>query len=343
MPAIKLSELASKLGVSYVGDGEHVIQAVGSIDDATEQQITFLSNSRYAQALQQTKAGAVVLKPNDAEGFKGNHILSDTPYLTYALIAQLLDPTPAIADSIHPQAQIDASAKVASSAKIAAFAVVSKGAEIGENCQIGANCFIGEKVVIGDGCKLYPNSILYHDVQLGKDCIIHAGAVIGSDGFGFAPDQGRWIKIPQVGTVIIEDSVEIGANAAIDRGAIHNTVIKSGVKIDNLVHIAHNVELGENTALAAGTKIAGSTKVGERCTFAGCVAVNGHIEIGDDVHFTGTSMVTSSFKNAGVYSSGIPAVANKDWRKNTARLRKIETLYDKVKQLEAEIKSLKQD
>lgn len=337
---MKLSELASKVGAKFVGDGDYVVEAVGSIDDATATQVTFLTNSRYADTLNSTQAGIVILKPADAENFKGNQLLSDNPYLTYALVAQLLDPTPAVADHISQQAHIDASAKVASSAHIAAFAVVSKGAQIAEGCQIGANCFIGENVVIGQGSKLYPNSVIYHDVVLGKNCIIHSGAVIGSDGFGYAPDQGRWIKIPQVGTVIIEDNVEIGANTAIDRGAIHNTVIKTGVKIDNLVHIAHNVELGENTALAAGTKIAGSTKVGERCTFAGCVAVNGHIEIGDDVHFTGTSMVTSSFKNAGVYSSGIPAVANKDWRKNTARLRKIDTLYDKVKQLEAEIKNL---
>lgn len=342
MSAIKLSELASKVGAEFVGDGEHIVKAVGSIDDATATQVTFLTNSRYADTLKSTQAGVVILKPADAENFSGNTLLSDNPYLTYALVAQLLDSTPNIADDISQQAHIDASAKVASSAKIAPFAVVSKGAQIADDCQIGANCFIGENVVIGQGCKLYPNSVIYHDVVLGKNCIIHSGAVVGSDGFGYAPDQGSWIKIPQVGTVIIEDKVEIGANAAIDRGAIHNTVIKAGVKIDNLVHIAHNVELGENTALAAGTKIAGSTKVGERCTFAGCVAVNGHIEIGDDVHFTGTSMVTSSFKDAGVYSSGIPAVANKDWRKNTARLRKIDTLYDKVKQLEAELKKLQQ-
>ncbi|MCU4675734.1 UDP-3-O-(3-hydroxymyristoyl)glucosamine N-acyltransferase [Catenovulum sp. 2E275] len=343
MAAFKLSELAQQVEADFVGDGDQIIKAVGSIDDATEQQITFLTNSRYRDALEQTKAGAVILRAEDAQGFSGNHILSKNPYLTYARIAQLLDPTPATADKLSEKAHIDTSAKVASSAKIAAFAVVSQGAVIGENCQIGANCFIGENVVLGDGCKLYPNTVLYHNVVLGKQCIIHAGAVIGSDGFGFAPDQGQWIKIPQVGTVILGDDVEIGANVTIDRGAIHNTVIKSGVKIDNLVHIAHNVELGENTALAAGTKIAGSTKVGQRCTFAGNVSVNGHIEIGNDVHFTGTSMVTSSFKQAGVYSSGIPAVENKEWRKNTAKLRRIDTLYDKVKQLEAELKALQQD
>ncbi|EWH11309.1 UDP-3-O-(3-hydroxymyristoyl) glucosamine N-acyltransferase [Catenovulum agarivorans DS-2] len=343
MPSLTLAQLAEQLSVELIGDGQHVVSATASIDDAQHHQATFFNDKKYLASLENTLAGVVVLKPEYADSFAGNKLLSNNPYLTYALIAQLLDTTPNLSCGIHPTAVINDGATVADSANIGPYAVVEKGAQVAEKCQIGAGTVIGENAKVGAGSKIYPNVTIYHGVEIGQNCIIHSGAVVGSDGFGFANDNARWVKIPQVGTVIIGDHVEIGANTSIDRGALHNTVIADGVKIDNLVHLAHNVELGENTAIAANTAIAGSTKVGQRCTFAGCVAVNGHIEIGDDVHFTGTSMVTSSFKDAGVYSSGIPAVANKEWRKNTARVRKIETLFDKVKLLEKEIARLMDD
>ena len=342
MPSFTLAQLAEKLSVELIGDADHLVNTTASIDDADKNQATFFNDKKYLASLQSTQAGVVVLKSEFSEHFSGNKLVSTNPYLTYALIAQLLDTTPDLANGIHPSAVIEEGASVAPDAHIAACAVVKAGAVVASGCQIGAGAYIGENAKLGQGCKIYPNATIYHAVEMGENCIIHSGAVIGSDGFGFANDKGQWIKIPQVGTVIIGNYVEIGSNASIDRGALHNTVIADGVKIDNLVHLAHNVEIGKNSAIAARTAIAGSTKVGERCTFAGCVAVNGHIEIGDDVHFTGTSMVTSSFKEAGVYSSGLPAVENKEWRKNTARLRKIETLFDKVKLLEQEIARLKE-
>ena len=343
MPSFTLAQLAERLSVDLIGDAQHCVETTASIDDATTAQATFFNDKKYLESLKATKAGVVVLKAEFAEHFAGNKLISDNPYLTYALIAQLLDTTPALASGIHPQAVIEQGATVAADAHIAACAVIKSGAVVGSGSEIGAGTYIGENAKVGKGCKIYPNATIYHAVEMGDNCIIHSGAVIGSDGFGFANDKAQWVKIPQVGTVIIGNNVEIGSNTSIDRGALHNTIIADGVKIDNLVHLAHNVEIGKNSAIAARTAIAGSTKVGERCTFAGCVAVNGHIEIGNDVHFTGTSMVTSSFKQAGVYSSGIPAVENKEWRKNTARLRKIETLFDKVKLLEQEIARLKED
>ncbi|MER2493011.1 UDP-3-O-(3-hydroxymyristoyl)glucosamine N-acyltransferase [Catenovulum sediminis] len=341
MTAFTIAELAEQVSAELIGNKNEVISSTASIDDAQPNQVTFFNDKNYAAGLAKCQAGLVILKAEDQALFAGNKLISDNPYLTYAKVAQILDSTPAVASTTHPSAQIDASAVVSPDAYIGAHAVISANAVIEKGCQIGPGVFIGQNSVLGAGSKIYPNAVIYHNVKIGENCIIHANAVIGSDGFGFANDQGNWIKIPQVGGVTIGNHVEIGANTSIDRGALHDTIIHNGVKLDNQIHIAHNVEIGENSALAARTAIAGSTKIGKRCTFAGCVAVNGHIEIGDDVHFTGTSMVTQSFKDAGVYSSGMPAVNNKEWRKNTARLRKIESLYDKVKMLEGQLKSLK--
>lgn len=335
-----LAELADKLSVEFQGDENHLVMATSSIDDAQASDISFFTDKKYQANLETTQAGVIIISQDNAALYAGNKLISANPYLTYAYVAQLLDSTPAIAQGISDKADIHPSAKVSPQAHIAAFAVIEENAVVSAGAFVGANSFIGQNAFIGEGTKVNPNVSIYHNVVVGAECLIHSGAVIGSDGFGFANNKGEWVKIPQVGKVVLEDSVEIGANTAIDRGALHDTIIRKGVKIDNLVHLAHNVEIDENSAIAAHVAIAGSTKVGKRCTFAGCVAVNGHIEIADDVHFTGTSMVTQSIKDAGVYSSGIPAVTNKEWRKNTARLRKIEDLNAKVKLLEQQLKSL---
>ncbi|KMT65438.1 UDP-3-O-(3-hydroxymyristoyl)glucosamine N-acyltransferase [Catenovulum maritimum] len=335
-----LAELADKLSVEFQGDESHLVMATSSIDDAQASDISFFTDKKYQANLETTQAGVIIISQDNAALYAGNKLISANPYLTYAYVAQLLDSTPAIAQGISDKADIHPSAKVSPQAHIAAFAVIEENAVVSAGAFVGANSFIGKNAFIGEGTKVNPNVSIYHNVVVGAECLIHSGAVIGSDGFGFANNKGEWVKIPQVGKVVLEDSVEIGANTAIDRGALHDTIIRKGVKIDNLVHLAHNVEIDENSAIAANVAIAGSTKVGKRCTFAGCVAVNGHIEITDDVHFTGTSMVTQSIKDAGVYSSGMPAVTNKEWRKNTARLRKIEDLNAKVKLLEQQLKSL---
>lgn len=336
-----LAQLAELTGGELQGDGEHCVDSVASIADAQAGQVTFYNDKKYLAELKNCSAGVVILKSDNQVYFSGNKILHANPYLIYAKICQLLDSTPQLANGISANASIAASAKVASDCHIGDFAVISAGAEIASGCQIASGVYIGEGVKVGQNSKIYANSSLYHAVEVGQNCIIHSAAVIGSDGFGYANDQSRWVKIPQIGSVIIGDSVEIGAGTTIDRGAIQNTIIENGVIIDNQVHVAHNVSIGENTAIAANSAIAGSTHIGKRCTIAGNVGINGHINICDDSHFTGMSMVTQSTKKAGVYSSGIPAVDNLSWRKNTARLRKIETLFDKVKQLEAEIASLK--
>ncbi|AWB68142.1 UDP-3-O-(3-hydroxymyristoyl)glucosamine N-acyltransferase [Saccharobesus litoralis] len=341
MKTISLAELAQRIGATLQGDGEQQINGVAGIPEADAEKVTFLNDKKYAKQLASCQAAAVILKPEFAELYQGSCLLADNPYLAYALAAQVLDTTPNIANGIASDAFIHESAQIDPTANIASGATVCAGAVVGAGSQIASGAYIGENTEVGKGCKIYANATLYHNCQLGDDCIIHSGAVIGSDGFGFANDKGQWVKIPQVGRVVIEDNVEIGSNTSIDRGTIKDTLIRQGVKIDNLVHIAHNVEVDENTAIAGGVIMAGSTYIGKRCTLAGGVALNGHIQLADDVHVTGFSMVTKSLPEAGVYSSGQPATTNKEWRRNTVKLRQVESLFDRVKELEKQLAELK--
>ncbi|WP_017445716.1 UDP-3-O-(3-hydroxymyristoyl)glucosamine N-acyltransferase [Gayadomonas joobiniege] len=341
MASFTLAQLAELTGSELKGNAAHSVCAVADLSGADHSQITFYKDKKYQAQLADSQAGAVILKAEDHELFNGNCLIHDNPYLIYAKVCQLFDTTPAIACGISANASIDKTAEVASDCHIGDFAVISAGAKIASGCQIGAGVFVGEGAKIGANTKVYANASIYHAVEIGADCIIHSNAVIGSDGFGYANEKSQWVKIPQVGRVIIGDRVEIGAGTTIDRGALNDTLIANGVIIDNKVHIAHNVSIGENSAIAANTGIAGSTTIGKRCTIAGNVGINGHINITDDVHFTGMTMVTQSIEKPGVYSSGMPATDNLSWRKNTARLRKVETLFNKVKALEAELAALK--
>ncbi|NTS77083.1 UDP-3-O-(3-hydroxymyristoyl)glucosamine N-acyltransferase [Catenovulum sp. SM1970] len=340
MKSITLAELAEHTGSELIGEADLQIDSVASITDATVNQATFLTDKKYLSQLGDTQAGVVILHPNHKDDFAGNRLLSNNPYLAYALTAQYLDPTPDVAIEQADVTNIHPTAKVASSAKLAPFCTIEAGAEVGENCQIASGAYIGHGVKLGDNCRVYANACLYFGTKVGSNAIIHANAVIGSDGFGFANDKGKWVKIPQVGNVVLGDNVEVGSNTSIDRGTIKDTIIHDGVKIDNLVHIAHNVVIDTDTALAAGVIMAGSTKIGKRCTMAGGVALNGHINIADDVHVTGFSMVTKSLNEAGVYSSGMPATDNKSWRKNTVKLRQVDSLFDRVKSLEKALAEL---
>ena len=338
-----LAEIAKLIGAEVRGNDQHVITSLSTLASAQQHQIAFLANAKYAQQLSATDAGAVILSEEACAECPSNALVMKNPYMGYAMVAQLLDTTPAPAQDIHPSAVIDETASIAKNVSIGANVVIEAGAQLDEGVVIGAGCFIGKNAVIGKDTKFWANSSVYHGVIIGENCLVQANTVIGSDGFGYANNQGKWSKIPQLGTVIIGNNVEIGASTTIDRGALENTEIKDGVILDNQIQIAHNVVIGENTAMAACSVIAGSTKIGKNCTIAGLVGINGHIEIADGVVFTGTSMVTKSIKSSGVYSSGIPVLENKDWRKMNVRLRKLDQMAKQVASLEKSLADLQND
>ncbi|GLS89394.1 UDP-3-O-(3-hydroxymyristoyl)glucosamine N-acyltransferase [Psychromonas marina] len=332
-----LAQLAGLLGAQLVGDESLVIKRLATFDSAAEGDITFVSDKKLLSQLANCHASAIVLPTAVMAGYQGNALFMDNPYVGYAMLASIFDTTPNLAVNIADSAQIDSSAKIGNNVAIAENVVIGANVEIADNCQIFANVVIGQQVKINKQTKIYPNVTVYHDCQIGERCIIHANSVVGSDGFGNAPYQGKWVKIPQIGKVIIGDDVEIGSSTTIDRGALSDTIIKDGVKIDNQCQIAHNVVIGEHTAIAGGSNIAGSTKVGKSCIIGGGVAMNGHLTIADNVVITGDSMVVRNIDQAGIYSSGVPAIENRQWRKNTAYMLKIEDLFKRVKQLEKQL------
>lgn len=334
MTNYSLAQLAEHIGATVKGDTSIEVSSLATLADAGVGQISFLANPKYKSQLAETKASAVLVTERDAEHATCACLICKDPYVGFAKISQLLDTTPRAADEIAPSAVISEDAELGENVAIGANAVIESGVKLGDNVQIGPGCFIGKDAVIGDNTKMWANVTIYHDCKIGHSCLFQSGAVIGSDGFGYANDKGDWIKVPQTGSVLIGNRVEIGANTTIDRGALGDTIISDGVILDNLIQIAHNVVIGKNTAMAACGVIAGSTIVGENCVFAGMVGVNGHIEITDRVTFTGFSMVTKSVKEPGVYSSGIPATTNKEWRKSMVGLRNLSALSDKVKKLE---------
>ena len=342
MTVFTLRVLAERLNAQLHGDATTDITSVATLERAAQGQLSFLSNSKYRKFLSQTNASAVLITEADlpfiAPGCSA--LVVKDPYVAFAYVAQWLDTTPYAASGIHPTAVIDPTAVLGESVAIGANAVISAGAVIGDNVQIGAGCFVGEAAQIGDNCLLWANVTVYHRVRLGRRTIVHSGAVIGADGFGFANERGRWLKIPQTGSVLLGDDCEVGAGTTIDRGAIEDTVIGNNVIIDNQCQIAHNVHIGDHTAMAGCTVVAGSTKIGRYCIIGGAVCINGHIEICDGANITGMAMVTKSITEKGVYSSGIPATSNAEWRKNTAKLRQIEQLYQRVKQLEQQVATI---
>jgi UDP-3-O-[3-hydroxymyristoyl] glucosamine N-acyltransferase len=265
----------------------------------------------------------------------------DDSYVAFAKVAQAFDPTPRTATGIAPSAVIDESVQLGQGVSIGANAVIEAGAVIGDNVSIGAGCVIGQAVKIGKNTQLWANVTLYHEVIIGENCLIHSGAVIGSDGFGNANERGEWIKIPQIGTVRIGNRVEIGAATCIDRGTLDDTVIEDNVVIDNLLQIAHNVRIGYGTAMAGGTVVGGSTTIGKYCMIGGASVLNGHINIADGCLITGMGMVMRSLTEKDVYSSGIPLQTNKQWRKTAALVHRISDINSRVKWLEKLVKENK--
>jgi UDP-3-O-[3-hydroxymyristoyl] glucosamine N-acyltransferase len=319
-----LGELAVRYGLTLRGEPGIKIYSVASLSRADAGSITFLANSRYRKQLEATRASAVVLSAKDEPHCPVPALIHPNPYLAYARIAGLLHPDTRQAAGIHPSAVVGPRAKVAASATIAALAVVEDDAEVGERAVVGPGCIVQAGAIVGADTVLVSAVNLYPGVRLGQRCILHAGAVVGADGFGFAPDGGSWVKVPQVGGVRIGDDVEIGANTTIDRGAIDDTVVENGVKLDNQIQVGHNVVIGAHTAIAACTGISGSTVIGQRCMIGGMVGFAGHLTIADDVVVTGCSLVSASIKEAGSYSSGMPAVETRQWRRMVAHLRRLD-------------------
>lgn len=337
MTRITLAKLAEKLGATVHGNGDVIVHSIASMNKAREGDITFLSNAKYRKQLAECQASAVIVKEADVEFCQSNALIMRDPYLGFALAAQALDTTPAPATDIAPSAYIAADAIIGKGVAIGHNAVIESKAVIADGAIIGSGCFIGQEAKIGENTKLWANVSIYHRVEIGKSCLVQAGTVIGSDGFGYANDRGTWVKIPQLGTVIIGDNVEIGANAAIDRGAIDNTIVESNVIIDNHIQIAHNVQIGSGSAMAGGTIVAGSTKIGKHCIIGGGSVINGHIEITDGVTITGMGMVMRGISEKGMYSSGIPLQPNKEWRKTATRVHKIDDMNKRLKAVEKKL------
>ncbi|ACD16841.1 UDP-3-O-(3-hydroxymyristoyl)glucosamine N-acyltransferase [Paraburkholderia phytofirmans] len=346
--AFTLEDIVQRFGGEVVGDGSQRVGSLAPLDQAGPDQLAFLANPKYLAQVETTRAGAVLINADDlaklASRENRNFIVTPNPYAYFARVAQtFIDlAAPKAAPGVHPSATIDPSAQIAASAVIGPHVTVEAGAVIGDNVRLDANVVIGRGTRIGAGSHLYPNVAVYHGCKLAERVIVHAGAVIGSDGFGFAPDfvgegearTGSWVKIPQVGGVSIAADVEIGANTTIDRGAMADTIIEECVKIDNLVQIGHNCKVGAYTVIAGCAGIAGSTTIGRHCMIGGAVGIAGHVTLADYVIVTAKSGVSKSLLKPGMYTSAFPAVNHADWNKSAALLRNIDKLRDRIKTLE---------
>ncbi|MFT5598250.1 MAG: UDP-3-O-[3-hydroxymyristoyl] glucosamine N-acyltransferase [Chitinophagales bacterium] len=335
--SLSLQSLATSLDLNFEGDPESIIQGVGSLSNATTSDLCFIQNEKYRERLANSVCSTVIV-PLNFESLKIDKqcLFSANPQFSFVQAIHLLEPQladPSLAP-IHPSAQISDSAKLGLGVTIGALVVIGDNVVIGADTSIGAGSIIERNVKIGSHCLLHSRVTLCHEVDIGNNCILQSGVVLGGDGFGMVMHEDRWHKVPQIGTVILEDDVEIGANTAVDRGAIDDTVIGQGCKLDNLIQIGHNVRIGAHTAIAAHAAIAGSTIIGRYCQIAGCVAVAGHLNIADHVIVTGMSLVTKSINKPGVYSSGTPLQKNQDWHKSNARYKVLDKLARSVASLE---------
>lgn len=340
----RLGDLAVLAGAELRGNADLPVSGVATLANAGEGHITFLANPKYRTQLATTNASAVILDSDSASDWSGPALLTPNPYLVYARVAAAFEARPALPAGVDPTATVDESARIAKSAAIASGVVIGANADIGEGVEIGPNTVVGENCRIGPESRLAANVTLYHAVEIGARCILHSGAVIGADGFGQAPDgDGRWEKVPQLGTVRIGDDVEVGANTTIDRGALDDTVIGEGVKLDNQIQVAHNVRIGAHTAIAGATAIAGSTHIGRHCMIAGGVGISGHLEIADGVTVLAMTFVTHSIRTKGTYAGSHPIEDVRSWRKNSARIRQLDELARRVQALERKLDRGKED
>ena len=331
---LTLGEIARHIEAELYGNSECEINAINTLQKASAGEISFFSNRRYLAWLKSTAASAVILGKDDKELCPTAALVVADPYLAYAFAARLLCPDPAHISGISPSAHIDPQAKVHTTAFIGPHVTIGANTVITENVSIEAGCVIGNNVIIGSNSKLNANVVIYDGVKTGERIILHAGVIIGADGFGIANNKGKWVKIPQIGSVVIGNDVEIGANTTIDRGALENTIIEDGVKIDNQVQVGHNVHIGEHTAIAGCVAIAGSTRIGKHCIIGGACGISGHIDIADDVTLMGMTGVANSIKEPGVYASAIPAMDVKLWRKNAVSFKQLHKFASRIRKIE---------
>lgn len=347
--ACTLQEIAAALGGDLLAEGPIRIEKLASLGAAGPRDLSFVAQARAVPQIATTQAAALIVAPAWAEAAKarGPCIVTDDPYLYFARLTQwwrarrdaleqgAADTEAAAPPSIHPLASVDPGAHLASGVRIAAFAVVEAGAHLGEGTLVGAHAVIERNARVGAACRIAPRVVVGRDCHLGDRCILHAGVVIGADGFGFALHQGTWEKIEQLGAVRIGNDVEIGANTCIDRGALQDTVIEDGVKLDNLIQIGHNVHIGQHTAMAGCVGVAGSARIGAHCTVGGGAIILGHLSLADGVHISAASVVTRSIKQPGQYTGLFPIDDNSAWEKNAASLKQLHQLRDRIKALEA--------
>lgn len=335
-----LADIVARFGGQVLGDAQTTVSQIATLEKAGHGQIAFLANAKYRKQLEDSHASAVILGAADAELTQRPRIVAANPYSYFARLSAFLNPLREYMPGIHASAVIDPGAHVSPDAHIGANVWVGEGARIGARCVVMAGCTVGEQVTLGEQVRLYPNVSVYHGCTLGDHVIAHSGAVIGADGFGIAWDEGRWLKIPQIGRVIIGDHVEIGANTTIDRGALDDTVIEEGVKLDNQIQIAHNVRIGAHTAIAGCVGIAGSARIGRRCRIGGGAIILGHLQVADEVEVSAGTVITKSIEQ-GSYTGTYPFSDNHAWRRNAAQLRHLDEMAKRIRQLEHDIATLK--
>ncbi len=331
-----LAEIAAQLGGDVLGDAQTRVFRVAALGSAGEGDIAFLSNPKFRSQLASCRASVVILRADAAADFSGARIVTANPYAYYARVATLLNPYAAGFGGIHSSAVLESEVPV--SAAIGPHVSIGKNVTLGEGVVINAGCVIGDGAAIGDGSVLYPRVTVYHDCQIGQRCIVHAGAVIGADGFGFAPDGQDWVKIPQLGRVLVGNDVEIGANTTVDRGALDDTIIEDGCKLDNLVHIGHNCVIGKNSVMAGCAGIAGSTVFGEHCIVGGAGMISGHLNIAGGTTISGGSTLMKSIAKPGVYTSVFPIDTHEEWLRNASHLRRLSKLADRIADVEKILK-----
>ena len=334
----RIGDLSKRLGGELLGDPSLQVSRIGALESATAETISFLSNPRYQPQLATSNAGCVIVGPamRDAAAARGAAIVCADPYLAFAHLTQwwAAQRRGPVVPGVHPSAVVEPGAQVHAAASVGAMAYIGRGAVIEAGAVIGAQCHIGDDAFVGAGSVLKPRVVLGDACRIGARGIVHSGAVIGADGFGFAPDHGRWVKIEQLGSVLIGDDVEIGANTCIDRGALEDTVLEDGVKLDNLVQIGHNVRIGAHSAFAGCVGVAGSARIGRHCTAGGGAIILGHLEICDHVHITAATVISRSIHKPGQYRGMFPFDDNASWEKNAATLRQLHTLRERLRALE---------
>lgn len=334
-PCFRLAEIAERFSLELQGERDHPITGVGTLERAGTGDLSFFANRGYLTQLRATRAGAVILADRDAEACPVNALFADNPYAAYARVARLFDTRRPPEGGIHASAVVADSARIGAGVHIGPKAVIGEAVVIGGGSRIGPGCVIGAGCRVGDDARLEANVTLVEGVRLGHRVIVHPGAVIGADGFGLAFDEDHWEKVPQLGSVIIGNDCEIGANTAIDRGAIENTVLGNDVRLDNLVQVGHNVEIGDHTAIAGCTAIAGSVRIGRRCLIGGAVGILGHIRIADRVTISAMSAVNRDITEEGSsWASGLPARPLREWQRNQTHLRKLDQIVNRLRQLE---------